>query len=95
MSLQSCYECGKEISSKAIICPQCGALQNPVSDLVDKSKGFFAKWKEEKRKKRKLREEKEYEHQGLQKNLILGLLGWVFFSFIFVFVMVFILEIFQ
>ena len=38
MALQSCYECNKEISSKAIICPQCGAPQNPVSGLVDKAK---------------------------------------------------------
>jgi hypothetical protein len=43
MSLQSCYECGKEISSKAIMCPQCGAPQNPVSGLIDKTKRFFAK----------------------------------------------------
>jgi uncharacterized membrane protein YvbJ len=38
MALQSCYECNKEISSKAIICPQCGAPQNPVSGLADKAK---------------------------------------------------------
>ena len=38
MALQSCYECNKEISTKAIICPQCGAPQNPVSGLVDKAK---------------------------------------------------------
>ena len=38
MALQSCYECNKKISSKAIICPQCGAPQNPVSGLVDKAK---------------------------------------------------------
>ena len=44
MALQSCYECNKEISSKAIICPQCGAPQNPVSGLVDKVKeGFLGK----------------------------------------------------
>ena len=44
MALQSCYECNKEISTKAIICPQCGAPQNPVSGLVDKAKdGFLGK----------------------------------------------------
>ena len=44
MALKSCYECNKEISTKAIVCPQCGAPQNPVSGLVDKVKekrGFF------------------------------------------------------
>jgi hypothetical protein len=69
MALQSCYECGKEISSKAIMCPQCGAPQNPASGLVDKTKRFFAKLKEEKRKKRKLLEEKEYE-QGFLRTLM-------------------------
>ena len=44
MALQSCYECNKEISTKAIMCPQCGAPQNPVSGLVDKVKeGFLGK----------------------------------------------------
>ena len=44
MALQSCYECNKEISTKALMCPQCGAPQNPVSGLVDKAKnGFFGK----------------------------------------------------
>ena len=38
MALQSCYECNKTISSKAIICPQCGAPQNPFLGLVDKAK---------------------------------------------------------
>jgi uncharacterized membrane protein YvbJ len=38
MPLKPCHECNKEISTKAIICPQCGAPQNPVSDLVDKAK---------------------------------------------------------
>ena len=37
MALKSCYECNKEISTKAIICPQCGSPQNPVSDLIDKA----------------------------------------------------------
>ena len=47
MALQSCYECNKEISTKAIICPQCGAPQNPVSGLVDKAKsGLIDKAKE-------------------------------------------------
>jgi hypothetical protein len=44
MALRSCYECNKEISTKAIMCPQCGAPQNPVSGLVDKVKdGFIGK----------------------------------------------------
>ena len=44
MALQSCYECNKEISTKALMCPQCGAPQNPVSGLVDKVKeGFLGK----------------------------------------------------
>ena len=46
MALQSCYECNKEISTKALMCPQCGAPQNPVSGLTDKVKeksGFFFK----------------------------------------------------
>jgi hypothetical protein len=38
MALKSCYECNKEISTKSIICPQCGAPQNPVSGLIDKEK---------------------------------------------------------
>ena len=38
MAIQSCYECNKEISSKAIFCPQCGAPQNPVSDLIEHPK---------------------------------------------------------
>ena len=46
MALRSCYECNKEISTKAIVCPQCGAPQNPVSGLMDKTKGFFSKKKE-------------------------------------------------
>jgi hypothetical protein len=41
MALQSCYECNKDISTKAIICPQCGAPQNPVSGLIDKAGGFL------------------------------------------------------
>jgi predicted amidophosphoribosyltransferase len=41
MALQSCYECNKEISTKAIMCPQCGAPQNPVSGLLDKAKGSY------------------------------------------------------
>ena len=60
MALRSCYECNKEISTKAIMCPQCGAPQNPVSDLMGKAKGFFSKSKEafmsgieKKRKKKK------------------------------------------
>ena len=43
MALQSCYECNKEISTKAIMCPQCGAPQNPVSGMLDKAKGFISK----------------------------------------------------
>jgi hypothetical protein len=44
MALQSCYECNKEISTKALMCPQCGAPQNPVSGLADKVKdGFLGK----------------------------------------------------
>jgi|APSaa5957512535_1039671.scaffolds.fasta_scaffold145192_2 hypothetical protein len=44
MALHSCYECNKEISTKAIMCPQCGAPQNPVSGLADKVKdGFLGK----------------------------------------------------
>ena len=46
MALQSCYECNKEISTKALMCPQCGAPQNPVSGLVGKTKGFFSRRKE-------------------------------------------------
>ena len=45
MALKSCYECNKEISTKAVMCPQCGAPQNPVSGLMDKTKGFFSKKK--------------------------------------------------
>ncbi len=41
MALQYCYECNKEISTKAIICPQCGAPQNPASGLIDKAGGFL------------------------------------------------------
>ena len=40
MALQSCYECNKEISTRAIICPQCGAPQNPASGSIDK----FFEW---------------------------------------------------
>ena len=44
MALQSCYECNKKISTKALMCPQCGAPQNPISGLVDKAKdGFLGK----------------------------------------------------
>jgi len=44
MALKSCYECNKEISTKALMCPQCGAPQNPVSGLADKVKeGFLGK----------------------------------------------------
>ena len=43
MALQSCYECNKEISTKAVMCPQCGAPQNPVSGLIDKAKSGLAK----------------------------------------------------
>lgn len=60
MALQSCYECGKEISSKALMCPQCGAPQNPVSGLMDISKGFLSKRKEEKEKERRREEERKY-----------------------------------
>jgi hypothetical protein len=63
MALQPCYECNKEISAKALTCPQCGAPQNPVSGLMDNAKGFFSKKKkafmkgvEEGRKKNAIRE---------------------------------------
>ena len=52
MALKSCYECNKKISTKAIMCPQCGAPQNPVSGLMDKAKGFLAKKKDEARKEK-------------------------------------------
>ncbi len=47
-AIQPCYECNKEISSKAIFCPQCGAPQNPVSDLIEHPKvsGLIDKGKE-------------------------------------------------
>ncbi len=32
MSIIECYECGKEISDKAIACPKCGC---PVGDIVN------------------------------------------------------------
>lgn len=35
MPLIKCYECGKEISDKALSCPHCGA---PLSAKVDKTK---------------------------------------------------------
>ncbi len=67
MALQSCYECNKEISTKAITCPQCGAPQNPVSGLTDKVKEksglFFKKVKnhlEEARNRREI--ERKIEH---------------------------------
>ena len=55
MAIQSCYECNKEISSKAIFCPQCGAPQNPVSDLIEHPKvsGLIDKAKEKSRFLRK------------------------------------------
>ena len=31
MSLDSCYECNKDISTKAIVCHQCGAPQKKSS----------------------------------------------------------------
>jgi hypothetical protein len=64
---------------------KCGALKNPASDLVDKAKGFFAKWKEEKRKERKLREEKEYEQGPLKTimNSLSRIFKLLFFVFIF------------
>lgn len=44
MALKPCYECNKEISTKAFMCPQCGAPQNPVSGLADIVKeGFLGK----------------------------------------------------
>lgn len=30
MALISCYECGKQISSDAVKCPQCGAANKKV-----------------------------------------------------------------
>jgi hypothetical protein len=66
MALQPCYECNKKISTKAIMCPQCGAPQNPASGLMDKAKGFLLKKKEsfmigieEARKEKELQREKE------------------------------------
>ena len=55
MAIQSCYECNKEISSKAIFCPQCGDPQNPVSDLIEHPKvsGLIDKAKEKSRFLRK------------------------------------------
>jgi hypothetical protein len=71
MALQSCYECNKEISTKAILCPQCGAPQNPVSGLADKVKekgGFllnaFRNFKEDReRDKSKIEYRKEHPEQ--------------------------------
>jgi hypothetical protein len=40
MALKSCYECNKNISSKAVMCSQCGVPQNPVSGLMDKVKDW-------------------------------------------------------
>jgi hypothetical protein len=66
MALRSCYECNKEISTKALMCPQCGAPQNPVSGLMGKAKGFLSKSKEafmsgieKKRKEKEIEREKE------------------------------------
>ena len=42
MALKPCYECNKDISTKAIMCPQCGALQNPASDLIGKTTKFVS-----------------------------------------------------
>jgi predicted amidophosphoribosyltransferase len=53
MALQSCYECNKEISTKAIMCPHCGAPQNPVSGLVDKTLNVFKKFKNDRDRKKK------------------------------------------
>jgi len=41
MALQSCYECNKEISTKAVMCPHCGAPQNSVSGKA--KDGFFGR----------------------------------------------------
>ena len=44
MSLIKCYECGKEISDKAISCPNCGAPTNLDSDKKNHqiNKGGFS-----------------------------------------------------
>ncbi len=85
MAIQSCYECNKDISTKAIICPQCGAPQNPVSGLMDKAKGFLSKnlkkiekelemKRAEKEMERKIEEDmpkllKDMHHEDLSRRL--------------------------
>jgi hypothetical protein len=81
MALQSCYECNKEISTKAIMCPQCGAPQNPASGLMDKvKKGFLGKTfnkvkndiRETKREKEIIRIIEEDLEKVVQKEIIEG-----------------------
>ena len=59
MALRSCYECNKEISTKAIMCPQCGAPQNPVSGLVDKTLNVFKKFKNDRDRKKEIERQEE------------------------------------
>ena len=35
MALINCYECDREISSKAAVCPHCGAPKEEITDIVD------------------------------------------------------------
>ena len=72
MALQSCYECNKEISTKAIMCPQCGAPQNPVSGLMDKAKEKIGKtFKKVKEEIKEIQEERDFNKEGgeLEKML--------------------------
>ena len=65
MALQSCYECNKEISTKAIMCPQCGAPQNPVSGLMDKAKEKIGKtFKKVKEEIKEIQEERDFNKEG-------------------------------
>src|ERR1051326_79880 len=34
MALIKCYECGREISSEAVVCPQCGAPQKQAAAAI-------------------------------------------------------------
>ena len=65
MALQSCYECNKEISTKALMCPQCGAPQNPVSGLMDKAKEKIGKtFKKVKEEIKEIQEERDFNKEG-------------------------------
>ena len=95
MALQPCYECGKEISTKAIMCPQCGAPQNPASGLMDKAKGFLSKRKEEKEKERRREKENSYRKRYEKKGFLLTLMHILIsiFGFLLLITTVFILII--